>query len=162
MERGEEEERVFLSIRQRDAAFALAEEDDGLAPGSRTSRLALRFGLLFRSASRGFLRSRLLGALPIVLAVHVNHVRQFDHSDLSSQLENPIAPRFIECRVAGDCFQAAIVAEPMSAERFELVEKDSLPCRFAGSVRGLAAEDLQADAQVEPQPFVSDSWMTNA
>ena len=119
---GEQIERVLSPIGQGDPPFLFAEEDR-----------------LFRFAA----------VLAIEFAADVDHVGEVDQPDLAADRENPLPPIGAVDVVAGDGVQAAVVAEAIAAEGFELIEEDSLGRGARGAIFGFALEDFQADAEVE-------------
>ena len=122
LQRGEQIQRVLPPVGQRDAAFLLAEQH-------RLLLLAL--------------------GLAVQFAADVDHVADIDQPDLPADREDPLPPVVVERRIAGHGLQAAVVAQPVAAERLELEEEDALQRGVGGAVVGLAFEDFQRDAEVE-------------
>ena len=63
--------------------------------------------------------------------MHVDHIGQIDHTDLTAERANPIAPRFIERRVVRNGFQTAVVTEAMPAQVSTDAEAQTATFRFA-------------------------------
>ena len=80
---------------------------------------------------------------------HVNHVAEIDKPYLAADGEDPIAPIGVIYAVAGQGFQAAVVAQPVAAHGLELEQENALARGIRGPEFGLALQDFQGDAEIE-------------
>ncbi len=90
----------------------------------------------------------------IVLALDVDQVGHVEDPHLVPHLQDPRPPGCIENRVCGHRLETTVVAEPIAAERFELIQEQPLRRCPIGPILDLTFEDLQGDPHVESAAFV--------
>lgn len=124
--------------------------------------MPVRYGdspLFFSEQSTGWLRRRVVRLFMrslniVIVALYIKQVAELDHPDLPPDLKDPSLPVVVENRVVPDGEKSGVVFQSMPAERFELIEENSLRSRRLGAVGGLESQDLDRHAKIEPSSIV--------